>query len=481
MKNNDTKRLAGRKTIQLDPPNLPEAVEENGQWVIQIKTLSPGQNIVVQIPNFQDSGWHPSIGDRLRGYLNDTPSDNVVYIDRSNLSDPSWDAQFDPGKIPNGNYLATYTRINVVDSTASSLPTPVVIKGSTASSYPGPVFPDATNGVLLYTKILQQNGTPVRTQYALQQGDQVVFHWRGFDETGQEDPNAAYVSDHPLLVQERDVANGYIADTIPLSSIQPLGDLGSGVAYYEVLRDGAIHVSRNTKSMEVSLDTEVEISWVDITALELTCTQGAVNTSSQLSNLHPCNHGAVFGAPGLAVTISVSSGAVIAEAGSEDPTTYRTQLHQDGLAHFSVSSSDQSLISIVAYAETLPGQPPTLNATFGKYTDGGTTGIIGYNYTSAVPSDGVTACSIYFQVLPQFVSQGVTVTILDAQSQAAIVGADPDTPHKRTVRLFSDGSGLAEIVDSCAESVNVSLSVPGQQGAIQFPYPVQFITFPSAS
>lgn len=478
MKNESAMRLAGKKTIQLEAPSLPEAVQEQGQWVIHVDDLSPNQKIVVQIPNYQNTGWRPSFGDRLRGYLNDTPSDNDIYLDGSNISNASWDAEFDPENIPNGAYVATYMRINAVDDCASSLPTPVAIKGSTSSNYPGPVFPDAGNGVLLYTKISQRNGTPVRTQYDVQQGDQVVFYWRGFDETGQEIPAAAYVSGRPLTA--RDARNGYIEDTIPLRSIQLLGDFGSGVAYYEVLRDGATGVSRNTKSLHVSLNTEVEISWTDITALQLTCTQGAANTSGQLPNLKPCNRGAVFGAPGLAVTISVSAGGVIAQAPGGDPTIYTTQLDGDGLARFSVSSNDQSLVCIAAYSQTLPGRPPTANATFGQYLDGGASGIVGYTYTTGVPCDGVTACCIYFKVSPRWVALGVTVTIIDEESQARVVGADPDTPHARTIKLFGDGTGLAEIVDAREEKVDVTLSVPGQE-AIRFPYPVQFISFPSAS
>jgi hypothetical protein len=75
----------------------------------------------------------------------------------------------------------------------------------------------------------------------------------------------------------------------------------------------------------------------------------------------------------------------------------------------------------------------------------------------------------------------VAVTIVDEESQARVVGADPETPHARTIKLFADGTGFAEIVDTCEEKVNVTLSVPGLQEAIRFPYPVEFISFPCAS
>ncbi|WP_206956993.1 hypothetical protein [Trinickia acidisoli] len=471
MMNEHTRRTTKNETIELDAPTLPQSVEEAGQRIIHVDDLSPGQKIIVQVANYQKN-WHASPGDKIQGYLNDTPSENVVYIDKANIDNTSWDTEFDPGKIPNGSYRATYTKTNEVGDLVDSLPQPVTIEGSTASNYPNPLFPDAVDGVLRYAQLSEHDGTPIKAEYGLQQGDQVTFHWQGFDEAGREVPQAAYETNPPIMAQAADVYNGYIQDTIPLSSIQPLGDLGSGVAYYEVLRQGATHPSLNTK---------VEISWSDITALQLTSTQGAAKQSNQLPNLKPCNCGTVFGEPGLSVTISVSAGCVIAEAQSGDPTTYRTQLDGDGLATFSMSTSDQSMITIVAYSNTLPGDPPVENATFSDYLDGSAAGLMGYNYTTHVPSDGATACSIYFQVLPAFIEQVVTVTIVDEDSHATIVGADPDTPHTRTVTLYSDGCGWAQIVDTKEEKVNVALSVTGQTGSLQFPYPVEFISFPSAS
>lgn len=460
--------IADRK-IQLDAPKLPQHAVEDGMWVIKVDELPPGQNIVVEatVPQKQ---WHPTPGDTLWGYLNDTRSDVPVYVNGQNVSGP-FDMYFDPGRIPDATYQAWYTKTNDVGDTVRSTPQPVKIEGSTASNYPGPIFPKAVNGSLSHTSISDWNGTPIQAKYgSIQNGDKVTFHWKGYDESGFEIHEAAYDTNPPRTVKEKDATNGYIQDTIPFNSIQLLGDLGKGVATYEV-------TPKNSKPND-SLKTQVEISWSDIKALQLTATQGAANLSDQFPNLKPCNYGTVFGQPGLPVTISVSQGRIDTEAGnSGDPTTYATQLNGDGLASFRVSSSKPGVITVTASAETV-GNPPSGWITFGDYADGSVAGIPHYNYTTHVPSDGVTPCSLYFQVDPALKKQGVKVTV---GGHATIVGADPDTPHTRTITLYEDGSGFAEIVDGITEKVNVTLSVPGQKNSIPLPEPIEFIAFPRSS
>jgi hypothetical protein len=452
---------------QLLPPNVPQATQIGDEWIINVADLQAGDKIMVTIDGIQPQ-WHPEPNDKLVGFLDLVPSENNVVIDRWNIYDYPWVTAFDPATIPNGTYQATYTKTNQVGDTVLSLPHPVTIVGSNASSYPSPRFPDAVNGVLLYSKIAERNGASIQTQYRLEQDDQVTFYWEGFDGSGE--PKTTYQTDPPLKVGKDDVHSGYIADTIPFDRIEPLGNGGAGLAYYEVQRKG--------EGTHASLKTKVEISWKDITALQLTCTQHAAKIYSQLPNLRPCNHGTVFGAPGLPVTISTTRGAVILEARSTDPTNYQTTLDGAGLARFRVASSDQTLIMVMAAAAKLPGDPPTKNVTFDDYFDGRAAGIVGYAYTTQVPNDGVTPCSIYFQVESEFKGQGVTVTIVDTNSQATIINADPDTPLTRTVKLSDDGCGVAEIVDSCEEAIHVTLSVTGQGGVIQLPTPVQFIAFP---
>jgi len=461
---------------QLTPPKVPQAKPIGDQWVIDVGDLQPGDKILVTIDGDQPE-WHPAPGDALVGYLDLVSSENIVVIDQWNIENYPWSTVFDPGTIPNGTYKATYTKTNAAGDTLCSPPQPVTIVGSSASNYPSPRFPDAVNGVLLYSKIAAQGGAPVQTRYLLQKDDEVTFYWQGFDDSGN--PETSYKTAPPLNVSDDDVKAGYIADKIPFSRIEPLGNDGTGLAYYEVLRGGSPVTSKSTT--HTSLKTKVEISWNDITALQLTGTLQAAKAYPQLPNLMPCNRGAVFGAPGLPVTISVSLGAVIVEADSSDPTTYRTTLDGAGLASFRVASHDPTLITVVAASAQLPGDPPFCNMKFGDYLDGSAAGIEGYNYTTHVPNDGVTPCSIYFQVLPQFKAESVTVTIVDQNSQASIVDADPDTPLTRTIRLSDDGCAVAEIVDTCAEQVHVTLSVTGQAGVIQFPTPIRFVAFPNVA
>lgn len=169
------RRLRESEEIKLDRPSLPQAAEEQGQRVIHVDDFGPNDKITVRVLNAQGSNWHPTPGDTLRAYLNDTPSENVLSLDDRNVFDAFWDGKFDPATIPDGSYTATYRKTSQVGDIVAALPTTVVIEGSSASEYRSPVFPDAQNGVLPYAKIAAEKGAPIRTQYALCKDDQVTF------------------------------------------------------------------------------------------------------------------------------------------------------------------------------------------------------------------------------------------------------------------------------------------------------------------
>ncbi|WP_116137691.1 hypothetical protein [Trinickia diaoshuihuensis] len=123
-----------RDDIELDPPALPQAVGEDGQWIIRVDDLSPGDKIVVQVRDGQRN-WHPTPGDTLRGCLNERLSENVVYIDTNNIGDGAWDTKFDPAATPDGTYQAAYVKTNEVGDPVRSQSVAVVISGSSAPSY----------------------------------------------------------------------------------------------------------------------------------------------------------------------------------------------------------------------------------------------------------------------------------------------------------------------------------------------------------
>jgi hypothetical protein len=395
-------------------------------------------------------------------------SEVAVVIEDSR--DASWDAKFDPSKIPNATYQATYQKWNAVYDVASSSPAAVTIEGSSAAGYPGPIFPAATDDVLYYAALSKQKGAEIRTNCEIQPNDQVTFYWSGVDRWGRNVPKAAYKTPTPLTPSTTDLRNGYVAGKIPFGNIRQLGNLGAGAGHYEVLRQGITHTS---------LNTNVVISWSDISTLQVTSTWGAPIATVEPTDLYPCNTGTVFGEPGLGVTVSVSSGQIV-EADPGDPTIYTTQFDENGLANFSVMSNGDRVIVISALAQGSSAM--RANATFFDYQVVNTAGIKQYAYTTSAPSDGVSACTIYFQVMDAFndPNQTVTVTITDAASSAQIVGADSNSLHTSQVYLNDDGSAYAQIIDTCAETVHVTLSVTGQADAVQID-PLGFVSFPVVS
>lgn len=467
-----TPREAQDETIVLPTPSLPQA---NAQGIIDVAALTPGDFVLVRIPNERRDLWHPTPGDVVWAYLTDPQSGvtvtSEVAIVIDNPLEASWDAKFDPGKIPNGSYQATYQKWNLVWDVAASAPTPVTIEGSGATGYAGPIFPGATDGVLYYAALSKQNGAVIRTNCGIEPDDQVTFYWSGVDRWGRNVPKAAYKTPTPLKPSSTDLHNGYVADKIPFSKIRQLGNLGCGVGHYEVLRQGVTHTS---------LNTGVVISWSDIATLQATSTVGAPMATVQPTDLYPCNGGTVFGEPGLPVTVSVSSGQIV-EADPGDPTIYQTQFDENGLASFSVMSDGDRVITISALAQG-GGGSMRCNATFFDYQVVNAAGIKQYACTTSAPSDDVSACTIYFQVMDAFndPNQTVTVTIIDAGSSARIVGTDPNRPHTAQIYLNDDGSAYAQIVDPCAETVHLTLSVTGQADVVRLD-PLGFISFPFVS
>jgi hypothetical protein len=471
MTSGKTPRAAHDESIILPEPSLPQA---NAQGVIDVAALASGDFVLVRIPNDRRDLWHPTPGDVVWAYLTDPQSGVTVASEVAVvIDDPlqvSWDAKFDPGKIPNGSYQATYQKWNLVWDAVCSAPASVTITGASATGYPGPIFPDATHGVLYYSALSKQGGAEIRTNCGILPDDQVTFYWSGVDRWGREVPNAAYKTPIPLKPSSTDIHNGYVTDKIPFSKIRKLGNLGCGVGHYEVLRQGITHTS---------LNTNVVISWSDISTLQVTSTWGAPIATVEPTDLYPCNTGTVFGEPGLGVTVSVSSGQIV-EADPGDPTIYTTQFDENGLANFSVMSNGDRVIVISALAQGSSAM--RANATFFDYQVVNTAGIKQYAYTTSAPSDGVSACTIYFQVMDAFndPNQTVTVTITDAASSAQIVGADSNSLHTSQVYLNDDGSAYAQIVDTCAETVHVTLSVTGQADAVQID-PLGFVSFPVVS
>lgn len=218
----DIEEAAPRKEIDLDPPKLPQAVQQEGQWIIHVDDFSSGDKIVVQVPSGQ-TDWHPRPGDTLRGYLNETPSENVVYIDSGNVRHLSWETKFDPDAIPDGTYQAAYTKTNEVGDTLYSLKQTVVIAGSGASSYrleldsltPNgePADGSAKNAA---RAVVTQNGKalaqPLTVRFAFQNGS-AHFDTSGTYVQAGSDERTLYVLTHKHT-DGSDIADALFSDTV---------------------------------------------------------------------------------------------------------------------------------------------------------------------------------------------------------------------------------------------------------------------------
>jgi hypothetical protein len=92
----------------------------------------------------------------------------------NNQDDISWDTYFDPSNIPNGTYVATYTKTNAVEDVVGSLPQPVTVEGNTALGYALQLSSLTPNGAQANGTAENQGRALVTCGDAALQQDQIV-------------------------------------------------------------------------------------------------------------------------------------------------------------------------------------------------------------------------------------------------------------------------------------------------------------------
>ncbi|MFM0229469.1 hypothetical protein [Paraburkholderia sediminicola] len=231
--------------------------------------------------------------------------------------------------------------------------------------------------------------------------------------------------------------------------------------------------------------------------LQLTTTQNAAYTSSDLPDMSPCNWATVYGPEGHTADCSVGSGGEIWSpdgktsygTGPYSPTLEFDPDVKHGLARFRITAKDstfaaaEKLLAVTVFAQDRQdpsNQAPAGSATFQEFYDGGDTHFVGYNYTSGAPNDGVTPCSVYMQVDPEVDGKDrITYVLVTVDGHATIKNADPQYPQWRKVPLSSDGCATVDILDKTVEVVNVTLGLPQSPDSDSIgPFQIGFTVFP---
>jgi hypothetical protein len=194
------------------------------------------------------------------------------------------------------------------------------------------------------------------------------------------------------------------------------------------------------------------------------------------NSLYPCCWVNVYGPPGDMVNCSCSDGVKVIVPPKGQPyagdgpayDTYPAKLDQNGVAWFIVratcpppsdKASESLTLTVTAVDTTSGAGAGSASPTFQKYWDANTLNrttqhFVGYNYTTNAPADNFTPCAVYVKVdSPKWKKVHVTV-----DGSATIF--EGDNPQSTDADLNADGTVAIMILDTVAETVHVTLSLP---------------------
>lgn len=437
--------------LALISPEFPQAT--NG--VINAQACLDG--IIFRINQY--IGMKP--GDVIRAFFGRTPSSPKVVPYRDPLP-PINDISFAWNEFPNGLYDVWYTVEDTFHNIGTSPISKVQIINSPGNDFPAPIFPDAENGILFISSVIEQDGTNIGAFCnGMSFGDKVTFYWSGKTSEGVNLTDAFYQAS-TIEIKQKQIDINFVETQIPAQYILPLGGGGEGTGYYEVLKSGT-----SSPWPSQSLPAQVKLQYSDIDWVTINATQGApVRNSVSLPYLNPSNTVSVFGRPGLSVTASVTENATI--NGTVITSTVVT-LDVNGMGSFEVyMNQDNYKTTTVSIYSPFATEPlVTTEMVFSRYRIGAG-GLDGYGFTTGAPTDGKTPCSVYM-----FAEVGARSIAVSVTGSALING----WTQSLNIPVHQDGTATLNIVNQYAETVRVTLCVPGRS-ADPLIFDIVFVSFP---
>lgn len=350
----------------------------------------------------------------------------------------------------------TVTQSRGVSSAAS-----VNIDTTHATLLPPPVFPEAADdGIIDNREYI--DGTPMVVAYSgMSVGDGVNLYWQGYELDGITPVSGTTWSDiHTVTPQ--DMTAGSFTVTIPASFITPIGN---GIAI------GQYSVTYASGGYAESSPAQVDIMTTSTTQLYLNAATGAPWRDDISSPVNPVNTLTVSGPAGANVAISLSQNAYFNETGT---AVWQNNLDENGRAILHVYSFAPGLVSISAYITTNPGVTATTSMTFGSYL-AGEGSLTGYAVSTGAAANGLSQGHIYIRTV---VSPDITVARVSLNSGSATMEGYPLSIAN--IPLYDDGSCSVAILDTVAETVSFTLSLPEASGSV-VSSDIVFVSFPPAA
>lgn len=182
----------------------------------------------------------------------------------------------------------------------------------------------------------------------------------------------------------------------------------------------------------------------------------------------PVNTLTISGPAGAGVTVSLSPNAYFNETGT---SIWQSNLDENGSAILHVFSFAPGLTSISAYLTTNPGMTATASMMFGDYLPG-TGSLTGYAISTGAAANGRSQGHIYIRSYP---SEDITTARVSLNSSNATMEGYPFSVAN--IPLYEDGSCSVAVLDTMAETVNFTISLPKASGSV-VSSDIVFISFP---
>lgn len=327
-----------------------------------------------------------------------------------------------------------------------------------SSLLPPPVFPEAADdGTIDSTEYV--DGTPIVVAYSgMSVGDGVNLYWQGFEADGVTPVSGTTWSDiHTVTAQE--MTAGSFTATVPAAFITPIGD-GKATGQYTVTFSSGGYAESST--------TQVNIMTNLTNQLYLNAATGAPWRDNTSAPVVPVNTLTVSGPAGAGIAISLSENAYFNETGT---AVWQSNLDENGSAILHVFSFAPGLISVSAYLTSNPGITATASMVFGDYLPG-TGSLTGYAISTGAAANGRSQGHLYVR---SHSSEDITVARISLNTGNATMEGYPFSVA--SIPLYDDGSCSVAVLDTVAETVNFTISLPEASGSA-VSSDIVFISFP---
>lgn len=193
-------------------------------------------------------------------------------------------------------------------------------------------------------------------------------------------------------------------------------------------------------------------------SLYMDCSTGAPAWENTSAPMKPLNTVKLAGTPGVPVTVSLDGDGVFNINGYK---TWSGNLDYNGSLELQVFSLKTGLVSVNAYVTDAPSASVNGSMTFNTYTAGA--GVLNrYAIVTGAAADGIMRNSVYIKT---DITPGVSYARFQITSSSTARFVGTELPQTANVLLYDDGTASIDIINTVAESIMLTISLPQASGS----------------